>query len=317
MPYYPPSLNLPVVDTQTIVMGSADNTKLLRFEVDGFTTGTTRVLTPPNADATIAGLEVANVFTVGQTIQTTSPITFTTDDSTILGSKSVTIREIGDQFGAVQLKLQNRQGAAGAIFRNESLDLVDFGFLPSAAAQMNLRFEGRSAFHLGANNTKGELQVLLESLVDNGILVAGFGDSQTVLQSTTALTNSIKNTLQLSHITTGTPAEGLGVGLEGLLESSTTEKQSAGRLSWLWATATHATRKARSTWTVYDTAEREGIRIEADGSAPMIGFLGASAIVRQAHIADPSGGGTQDAEARTAINAILAALENFGLIATS
>jgi hypothetical protein len=39
--------------------------------------------------------------------------------------------------------------------------------------------------------------------------------------------------------------------------------------------------------------------------------------VQQAHIADTAGGGTVDAEARTAINSILAALETFGFLATS
>jgi len=36
-----------------------------------------------------------------------------------------------------------------------------------------------------------------------------------------------------------------------------------------------------------------------------------------AHVADPSGGATQDAESRTAINAILVVLENAGLTARS
>lgn len=44
----------PFDDATAIIKGSADATKLLRFEVDGFTTGTTRVLTPPNSDGTIA-----------------------------------------------------------------------------------------------------------------------------------------------------------------------------------------------------------------------------------------------------------------------
>ena len=44
---------LPVADTQTIIKGSADATKLIRFEADGLTTGTTRVLTPQDADYTI------------------------------------------------------------------------------------------------------------------------------------------------------------------------------------------------------------------------------------------------------------------------
>ena len=43
-----------VTDTNPIVKGSADATKQMRFEVDGLTTGTTRVITVPNADITIA-----------------------------------------------------------------------------------------------------------------------------------------------------------------------------------------------------------------------------------------------------------------------
>lgn len=58
-------------------------------------------------------------------------------------------------------------------------------------------------------------------------------------------------------------------------------------------------------------------RVRATGSAPAIGFLGATPSARQSHVADPSGGATVDAEARTAINSILATLETFGLHATS
>lgn len=47
---------LPIADTTAVVKGSVDDTKLLRFEVDGFTTATTRVLTAPNFDGTIATL---------------------------------------------------------------------------------------------------------------------------------------------------------------------------------------------------------------------------------------------------------------------
>lgn len=53
----------PFVDTTAIVKGSADATKLLRFEVDGFTTGTTRVMTPPNYDGTLATLAGTEAFT--------------------------------------------------------------------------------------------------------------------------------------------------------------------------------------------------------------------------------------------------------------
>lgn len=57
----------PFTDTNALVRGSADVTKLLRFEVDGFTTLTTRVLTPQNASYIIAGTNIDNNFSVPQT----------------------------------------------------------------------------------------------------------------------------------------------------------------------------------------------------------------------------------------------------------
>jgi len=62
---------LPATDTSAIVKGSADATKLLRFEVDGFTTATTRVLTPQNSSYTIAGTDIGQTFTGAQTFNNT------------------------------------------------------------------------------------------------------------------------------------------------------------------------------------------------------------------------------------------------------
>jgi hypothetical protein len=62
---------LPVVDTTGIAKGSSDATKIVRFEVDGLTTGTTRVLTVPDANMTLAGRDVANTFTAAQTYNST------------------------------------------------------------------------------------------------------------------------------------------------------------------------------------------------------------------------------------------------------
>lgn len=50
-----------LTDAYPIASGSADKTKKFRVEVDGFTTDTTRVLTPPNADLTLP-----NAATLGQ-----------------------------------------------------------------------------------------------------------------------------------------------------------------------------------------------------------------------------------------------------------
>ena len=54
---------LPVVDTTALVKGSADATKLVRLEVDGLTTGTTRVITVPDADLTLVGLALTQTLT--------------------------------------------------------------------------------------------------------------------------------------------------------------------------------------------------------------------------------------------------------------
>lgn len=87
-------------------------------------------------------------------------------------------------------------------------------------------------------------------------------------------TNAIVNVLTAGHDSSGTPAVGFGTGFIFEAKSSTTTSQSMGRLTYEWATATHATRKALSKWSVFDTAEREGIRIEASGTVPQIGFYG-------------------------------------------
>ena len=47
-----------------------------------------------------------------------------------------------------------------------------------------------------------------------------------------------------------------------------------------------------------------------------IGFYNATPIVQGASVADASGGAVQDAEARTAINALISRIEATGLIAT-
>lgn len=160
-----------------------------------------------------------------------------------------------------------------------------------------------------------------------------------------AVTNAVSNVLTVRHSSSGTPAVGFGAALIFGLGSSTTENQSAGRVYAVWAEATHATRKAQVVLTAYDTAEREGLRIGANGSAATIGFLGATPSARLAHVVDSStthaitdpGDSPADADALredlvtntipdiesklnalgTSINSILTTLETFGLHATS
>lgn len=79
------------------------------------------------------------------------------------------------------------------------------------------------------------------------------------------------------------------------------------------------------------TVQAEGVAVDSntarfanqtDGTAAekdlfVHGFFGATPVARAAKINDPSGGETEDAEARTAINSIIDVLERFGFSATS
>lgn len=70
-----------LVDTTAIIKGSSDATKGIRFEVDGNTTGTTRVLTPPNYNGTLATL-AGTEFLTGKTVNGMSLIVGTAGGTT-------------------------------------------------------------------------------------------------------------------------------------------------------------------------------------------------------------------------------------------
>lgn len=68
------------------------------------------------------------------------------------------------------------------------------------------------------------------------------------------------------------------VGLYGKSSTSATRERAAIDLAWV--DDTDASRKARVIISAYDTAKREGIRIEGGGSAVKLGFFGANAVVK-------------------------------------
>lgn len=87
--------------------------------------------------------------------------------------------------------------------------------------------------------------------------------------------------LILQNRTTGTAAAGTGVDLAFQCKSTTTNDRLQAEIAATWVDATDATRKGRLQIGAEDTAFREGLRVEASGSAPMIGMLGATAAIRQ------------------------------------
>lgn len=94
-----------------------------------------------------------------------------------------------------------------------------------------------------------------------------------------------------------------------LVGTSSVQEREMATLIPAWATSTDASRKARAVLSVYDTAAREILRGEASGTAPMIGFLGAAAVVRQTLAATA----TDAATTLTLANSLRTALINVGL----
>jgi hypothetical protein len=123
-------------------------------------------------------------------------------------------------------------------------------------------------------------------------------------------TTTIVDGLTLGHQSSGTPDVGLGTGLMLNINSTTTADQNALRLTAEWVVATHASRTARAKFQVYDTAAREALRLEASGSAAMLGFLGASAVAKQTVTGFRAGAGAATAS-------FLTAVANFGFITDS
>jgi hypothetical protein len=128
---------------------------------------------------------------------------------------------------------------------------------------------------------------------------SGTGDETTVAKS-----------FVFAHNSTSTPAAGFGTQVIGQSRSTTTDYREQGGISFTWVDATDATRKARMTLTAYDAnGSREGLRVEANGSNPLIGFLGASAVARPAV--------TGDRENNAALASMISALASEGLVTDS
>ena len=115
---------LPAVDTTSIVEGSSDATKEIRFEVDGLTTGTVRVLTPPDANIVIAGSAAALTsgrvpfVTTGGLLLDGSEFTYTTASKTLtITSASAAFVDIAgvDTSSAVRVSSGDHPGNGGGV----------------------------------------------------------------------------------------------------------------------------------------------------------------------------------------------------------
>jgi hypothetical protein len=80
---------------------------------------------------------------------------------------------------------------------------------------------------------------------------------------------------------TGTPTTNFGAGIAFLAESSTTTNQDQAAIKSSWNVATHASRAADLTFSVYSTTtEQEGIRLRAASGGIQVGVFGVTPVAR-------------------------------------
>jgi len=84
----------PFIDSAPLIQGSSDATKKLKFEVDGFTTATTRTITPPDQDLTISALTAKGDLWVGSStgVATTKAVG---TDGQVLAANSSAVGGVG------------------------------------------------------------------------------------------------------------------------------------------------------------------------------------------------------------------------------
>lgn len=85
--------------------------------------------------------------------------TLVVDTTITTASTELILEETGDVYGAIRLKLQNRDFHNGVIIENATLDILDLQFMTGTGANQTIRFEHRSANLLLSGNTAGEWQI--------------------------------------------------------------------------------------------------------------------------------------------------------------
>lgn len=142
---------------------------------------------------------------------------------------------------------------------------------------------------------------------------------QQVYQIKTADTTSFFRYFDYQHTSSGTATTGFGFIKRYRGQVSDGSVQTISQDIVFWDDGAAGTRKGARVMYVGDatTDYREVLRAISSGSEAKLAFYGETPAARASHIADPSGGTTIDTQARTAINSILVALENIGILKKS
>ncbi len=244
---------------------------------------------------TVTGSSVAINTAVTVDLNTSQTLTNTTLTSAALTSPTVTsglTLSSGDlALGANNLTMTGIIGATGARVTKLWVDDITCtnaiagsvtGNAATATALQNARLINGVSFNGTADITVTAAAGTLTGATLNSTVLASSLTSVGTLSGLTEVvsdsaTNATSTGATYGHNTSGTAAAGYGTVYKYQLQSSTTADTDAYNETLTWATATHASRKARMIFNISDTSSREALRMEASGTAAMIGFLGAGA----------------------------------------
>lgn len=266
---------LPVVDTTAIAKGSADPTKLVRLEVDGLTTGTTRVLTVRDEDLTLIGYTSAGLIKTSANLGVGSGVTLSGSHVTAAGELAEATSDYSTAFG------YNARGrTAGAAFGANALasgnSSVAFG--PNSVASSS-----QTVAILGTASNPSDIAIGLSASASGSYSIA-IGQ-----QATAAFSFSVGMGYK------GTPRASGDFAFSGydfapriLLQrqSSTGTIRDLASITTAAIDNTDATRKYRVDYQSFDTAARTHARGWADGTDGRFALAAPASAPTDAHLAN-------------------------------
>lgn len=229
--------------------------------------------------------------------------------------------------GSNQFLKQTSSGGAVSVAAILSADLTSAltappaigGGTPNTLAATTGSFAGNvtpsanTTYNLGSSSLRWTAIWASEYFTDSSGLHefrdAGASGGVEILVTSADTNVATRPVLAISARSSGTVAAGFGANISLRLESSTTNDQSAARWRAYWNTETHASRKAYSVLSAFDTSERDVIGIGASGTAPLLGFYNlATAPIAQQVLATGAG---------ATVDNVISALQALGLVKQS
>lgn len=168
------STQLPFIDSTPIIRGSSDNTKQVRFEADGLTTATTRVVTVPDANGTMAYVETG-AWTPAFT-STSATFAYNHQVGSYVKVGNLVLLEFRIALnGAPGGTTSNTTFISGAPFTCSTLSNLIFGGHVGHYLNINIASGNGIAWQGQSGGTTFELKEVGDTLGETSLLASTFG----------------------------------------------------------------------------------------------------------------------------------------------